>query len=115
MIKYVTLIIAMQFLVSCGATTEVKEVPVVEVRTVEVKKPAPIVPNVDQLSLRPVNWIIITPDNVDDKFNQIQSGELVLFAVTANGYENIALNLSDIRAMIEQQKKIIAIYQSQFK
>lgn len=101
------------FLAACGSKNT-ETVKPVEIRTIEVSKPAPVVPAVDQLRLRPVDWIVLTPDNVDQKFNQIKTGELVLFAVTVNGYENIALNLSDIRAMIEQQKKIIAIYKSQF-
>jgi hypothetical protein len=101
------------FLASCGAPAQ-EPVQSVEVRTVQISKPAPIVPDVDQLNLRPVSWIIITPDNVDEQFAKIQNGELVLFALTAEGYENIALNLSDIRALIEQQKKIIAIYKSNF-
>jgi hypothetical protein len=99
---------------SCGSPT-VEPVQPIEVRTIEIPRPAPIVPEVDQLRLRDVNWVIITPENVDQKFAEIKKGELVLFAVTAEGYENISLNLSDIRAMIDQQGKIIAIYKSQFK
>ncbi len=102
------------FLAACSAPT-IEPVPVVETRTIQIPKPAPIVPRVDQLSLKPINWIIITPDNIEEKFAQIQKGELVFFAVTAEGYENIALNLSDIRALIEQQNRVIAIYKSQYE
>lgn len=107
-------IFGLLFLVACGSQ-KIEEVKPIEVRTIEIPRPAPIVPSVDQLKLRTVDWIIITPDNIEEKFKEIESGELVLFAVTANGYENIALNLSDIRAMIEQQRRIIAIYQAQYK
>jgi hypothetical protein len=69
---------------------------------------------VDQLDLRPLQWIIVTPDNIDEKFAEIKDGELVFFALTREGYENLALNISDIRANIEQYKAIIAIYQQQF-
>ena len=101
---------------ACGTSeSAIEPVKPVEVRTLEVQKPAPIVPTVDQLRLRDVKWVIITPENVDEKFKEIKTGEVVLFALTTNGYENIALNLSDIRAMIDQQKKIIAIYESQYK
>jgi hypothetical protein len=111
--KYAALAFVL-ILASCSSPAEIEHVRPVEVRTIEVPRPAPIVPSVDQLRLRSVNWIIITPDNVEESFARIQSGELVLFAVTAEGYENIALNLSDVRAMIEQQQRIIAIYQRQF-
>lgn len=101
-------------LAACG-TPDIPEVKPVEVRTLEVQKPAPVVPTVDQLRLREVKWVIITPENVDEKFKEIKTGELVFFALTADGYENIALNLSDVRSMIDQQKKIIGIYESQYK
>lgn len=84
-----------------------------EVRTVEVKPPKPIVSTPDQLEMRKFDWIVITRDNVEDVFNNIE-GESALFAVTADGYESISLNLSDIRAFIDQQKEIIAIYENSF-
>ena len=96
------------------ATPKVEPVTSVEVKTIEIPRPAPIVPDVDQLSLREVPWVVITPENIDEKFAEIKEGDLVFFALTRKGYENLALNISDIRANIEQYKKIIAIYQSQF-
>jgi len=114
MTKYL-LISALVFLAACSSSQEIETAAPVEVRTVQVPRPAPIVPEVDQLRLRNVQWIIITPENIEEKFAQIQSGEIVLFAVTAEGYENIALNLSDVRALIAQQQRIIAIYKSQFR
>ncbi len=113
MIKYL-LLSSVLFLIACGSTP-IEEVKPIEIRTIEVPRPAPIVPSVDQLRLRPVNWIVITPNNIEESFAKIQSGEVVLFAVTTQGYENIALNISDIRSLIEQQKKIIAIYQTQYR
>ena len=86
----------------------------VVVKTQPVATPKPIVPPVDQLRMRDVNWVIITPENVDEKFAAISSGELVLFAVTAQGYENLALNLSDVRANIDQYKAVIAVYERSF-
>jgi len=114
MIKYL-LLSALIILAACSSPQEIETVAPVEVRTVQIPRPAPIVPEVDQLRLRNVQWIIITPENIEEKFEQIQNGEIVLFAVTAEGYENIALNLSDVRALIAQQQRIIAIYRSQFR
>jgi hypothetical protein len=113
--KYIGLLLVFLLVSACSSPAEIEEIRTVEVRTIEVPRPAPIVPPVDQLRLRPVNWIIITPDNVEESFGRIQSGELVLFALTADGYENISLNLSDVRSMIEQQQRVIAIYQRQFR
>lgn len=101
-------------LLSACSTPKVEPVTSVEVKTIEIPRPAPIVPSVDQLDLRPVQWVIITPENADQKFKEIKNGEYVFFALTREGYENLALNISDIRANIEQHKKIIAIYKQQF-
>jgi len=108
------LLILPLILAACS-TPAIETVRPVEVRTIELQRPAPIVPDVDQLKLRPVSWVVITPDNIEEQFAKIQTGELVLFALTTEGYENIAMNLSDIRALISQQKQIIAIYKSNYK
>lgn len=75
--------------------------------------PKPSVPIPDELSLRNFEFIIITPENVEEVFKNLR-GDKALFALTAKGYENISLNLSDIRALIEQQKQIIALYEKQW-
>lgn len=88
----------------------------IEVRTVQVTKPAPIVPQTDQLSLKPVEWIIVTPDNVDSVFEKIKKSgsEPVMFALSVKGYENISMNINDIRSFLQQQQQTIAIYKKQF-
>lgn len=103
------------FLLVSACSPSVREIPVetVVVKNIEIKRPAPVVPNVDQLDLRSVKWIIVTPENVDSVFASL-NGDMVLFALTADGYESLSLNLSDVRANIEQYKKIIAIYKAQF-
>jgi len=110
------LFVVVIFLVgACSAPEQVEQARPIEVRTVQISKPAPIVPSVDQLRLKPVTWIIITPENVDAKFAEMQSGELVLFALTSEGYEALALNLSDLQALIRQQKEVIIVYKSSYK
>tara|TARA_B110000093_G_C12938647_1_gene397018 strand:+ start:812 stop:1009 length:198 start_codon:yes stop_codon:yes gene_type:complete len=64
--------------------------------------------------LRKFEFIIITPENIDEVFAELKD-DTVLFAITKDGYENLALNISDIRAFISQQKKIIAIYEAQWE
>jgi hypothetical protein len=105
------------FLLSACSRPAATEIPValpVEVRTVQVPRPSPIVPAVDQVQLRDVNWIIVTPDNAESVFASL-AGDKVLFAVTVDGYESLALNLSDIRAMIQQQQRVIAIYRASYR
>ena len=98
-----------------ACSPRVEQIPVIETRTVEVQRPAPMVPEADQLRLRTFDWVIITPDNVDERFDELENGEAVFFALTAEGYENLALNLSDIRTLLSQQQQIISVYRSQFR
>jgi hypothetical protein len=55
----------------------------------------------------------VTPDNIEQVFDSLPEGT-ALFAVTADGYSNLALNLSDTRALVEQQAQIIAAYRSYY-
>lgn len=89
----------------------------IETVTIEVPAAEPIVPPVDQLQLRNVEWIVITPDNIDEVFEKIQASgsELALFALTSNGYENLSLNINDVRSVMQQQQQIIAIYKKQYE
>jgi hypothetical protein len=102
------------FLLSACGKSIPEPVTPIQVRTIETPRPAPVVPSVDQLQLREVKWTIVTPDNVSEVFASLP-GEAVLFAVTTDGYEALALNLSDVRAMVQQQQKIIAIYQNSYR
>ena len=74
-------------------------------------------PNADELNLREVKWVIITPENVEEQIKAIEeSGRpAAFFALTDKGYENLGLNLSDLRAYIQQQQAIIAAYKSYYE
>lgn len=101
------------FLASCSTVPTPEPVKAIEVVEKEVRPPKPIVPPVDQLRMRDVKFIIITPENVEEVFKELDFK--VLFAVTPQGYEKMSLNLSDVRALIEQQQTIIGIYESQYE
>lgn len=104
--------LALAILSGCSPA-EIQPVPIVETRTVEIKNPAPIVPSIDQLKLRDVQWKIVTPDNIDEIFQSV-AGDVVLFAITADGYEALALNLSDLRMLIQQQQQVIMVYKNSY-
>ena len=99
---------------ACTSSQKIEPTQSVQIKKIEISKPAPIVPEVDQLNLKSVNWVIITPENVDEQFSDIKNGEVVLFALTREGYENLSSNLADIRLNIAQYKQVIAIYKKQF-
>jgi hypothetical protein len=107
------LILSIILLAACDWTNKPEEPPRIEVIETTVQPPKPIVPEVDPIDMRPVEWIVVTEDNVQQVLERLSESR-VLFAVTSTGYENIALNLSSIRALVQQQRAIIAIYERSF-
>lgn len=89
----------------------------IEVSAKPIDKPELVLPNVDQLRMKEVQWVLITPDNFEEKVAEIEKTgrPVVLFALTDEGYENISMNFSSIRAFIQQQKAIIAAYENYYK
>jgi len=89
----------------------------IEISTKPVQKPELELPRADELRLRDVEWTLITPDNAEEVFAEAEeSGRpIVFFGLTDKGYENLGLNISDIRAFIQQQKTIIAAYENYYK
>jgi uncharacterized lipoprotein YajG len=57
-----------------------------------------------------VEWVIITRDNVDQKLKAIEkkNGTVSLFALTSQGYQNLSMNIAELRRYIQQQNAIIA-------
>lgn len=98
------------FLASCSKPSA--PIETVKVVTQEVLPPKPVVPKVDVLTMREVEWLIVTPDNVDEIFAKMEVK--VLFALTTDGYEAVSLNLSDVRKLIDQKNKIIVLYEKQW-
>ena len=100
------------FLTSCG--NSVKEI---QVSTVEVSKIPLNLPSLDPLQLQGVEWIIITKDNAMEVFEEIKSkgGEYSLFALTDTGYEKLALNFTDIRNRLAEQRQLLLSYQEYYE
>lgn len=89
----------------------------IEIVAEPIEKPELVLPETDRLKLREIDWFLITPENAAERFAEIErSGQsVVFFAVTADGYEELALNLGDIRSMIQQQQAIIAAYENYYQ
>jgi flavorubredoxin len=101
-------------LVSACSTPAPREI---QISAQPVDKPELVLPKVDKIQTRSVEWYLITPQNAQEVFETIsKSGKsVVLFGITDQGYENLALNLSDIRALIQQQQAIIVAYEGYYK
>jgi hypothetical protein len=84
--------------------------PVID--TVPIKYQKPIVPSVDELSLRDTPWIVVTESNYSSVLARLrdEGKEPVLYALTSEGYVNQLYNKADIIKVIRQQQRVIAVY-----
>ena len=66
--------------------------------------------------MRELRWIVITEDNVELVFEILRKTgrPVALFSLGGKSYENVSLNLSDLRTFIQQQTAIIAAYQDYY-
>ena len=88
----------------------------IDISTSPVEKPTLELPPVDELNMRNVEWIVLNEDNVDEVIKKLNSEgkAFALYALTGEGYGNLGLNFSDIRALVQQQQAIIAAYEGYY-
>jgi hypothetical protein len=86
------------------------------VKTEPVDRIKLVTPDVDEYHHRKVEWIVITPENVDEVFAELKKKgkPVVVIALTSKGYENLALNTGDQQVLIKQLKSIIEAYEEYY-
>ena len=90
-------------------------------RTVEytpqpIERPTLILPPTETLNMKDVDWIVVTPDNADEYFARMQeNGESIsFFALTADGYAALGINMAQLLELISQQRAIIVAYEDYY-
>lgn len=71
----------------------------------------------DPLRVRPIEWVVITPDNAEEVFKNMEQrgSDAVLFALTDDGYQQLALTIADLRNLINTQRQIIIKYKEYYE
>ena len=67
------------------------------------------------LQLNDTRVFVVTKDNFEEfqkEFTEIY-GDLAFVALSMKDYENLALNIADIKRYLEQQKEIIVYYEKE--
>jgi len=101
-------------LVLAGCTTKPRQI---EISAKPIDKPALVLPPVEQLRLKDVEWVIITEENAQEVFAKLlkDKKDPMLIGLTDDGYEVLSLNMSEIMRLIAQQKQIIAAYKNYYE
>ena len=60
---------------------------------------------------------VVTEDNLDEFLNEFKEihGDVAFVALSMRDYENLALNIADIRRYLQQQGEIILYYEEMVK
>ena len=89
----------------------------IEVITEEIKKPKLNLDAVEPLDLKPVKWIVLTRENVEEVFTNLEKDgkSVALFALDTDTYEILAVNMEDIKRYILTQKTILVKYKEYYE
>ena len=85
----------------------VVETPKIELPQIRVvSRPSPIM-------MKNSDIIVVTENNLEEVINKVKNtqGEFVLYAMTAQSFESLALNFEQIKKFIETQNQIILYYE----
>ena len=106
------LLILTTFLISSCSSVKQLEVFKTEVPRTKLDLPDPETPRIQDL-----NWIIITSENADEVFAKLKEQNIdpVLFGLTDDDYETLAVNFAQIRAYMIKQKLTLDQYREYYE
>ena len=110
--KLLLLAMSPMLLTACGLASRVME-PEVVITTQYLEQNIPIQERPKKVSMPPVDWYVITEENLEEKMAELQAntGNVVVFGITPKGYENLALGIADMRRYIKDQQAVIVYYE----
>lgn len=96
-----------------GGTT----VKPVEIQTKAVERTPLNLKQPEPLKARELEWTVITPENAEAVWKKLKDSntDMVLFALTDDGYETLALTMAELRNIIAQQRAIIIKYREYYE
>ena len=101
------------FLTGCSTFRE----PEIKVVTQIEKTTVPLVARPKPINLVDTRVYVVTKDNYESFVKEFteEHGELAYVVLSMKDYENLAINIADLRRYIEQQTEIIVYYENAVK
>ena len=98
------------FLTGCSS---LRPEPIIKTVTKVEKVQIPVVAQPKALQLNDTRVFVVNKGNYDEFVKEFTDtyGELAFVALSMKDYENLALNIADIKRYLEQQKEIIVYYE----
>jgi len=85
----------------------------IEITTIEEELNVALVDRPRPLRLNDVNFRVVSAANLEEFVREYENGnDQAWFMITPRSYENLALNLAELRRYIRQQENILIYYES---
>jgi hypothetical protein len=119
-LRWSTLLISLFLISGCASfwpfnsKSEVKEI---QIQKKEVERTRLNLPEPSPLKAREFTWVVVTPENIESVWQKLkdQNVDLVLFALTDDGYQELAMTMAEVRNYIASQKAIIIKYKEYYE
>lgn len=89
----------------------------IEVITKPAEKTPLDIAQPEPLRLKPIEWVLVTPGNQEEIFKKLEEkgNDPVVFALTADGYQQLAITIAELRNLINTQRNIIIKYKEYYE
>ena len=89
----------------------------IEITTKAADKTPLDIAHPDPLRLKPLEWVVMTPANQEEIFQKIEEKGVdpVVFGLTADGYQALAVTITELRNMINTQRNVIIKYKEYYE
>lgn len=97
-----------------GSKSEVKEI---QIQKKEVERTRLDLPMPPPLKARGMDWFVVTPENIEEVWAKLKEKnvDLVVFALTDDGYQELAMTMAEVRNYIATQRAIIVKYKEYYE
>lgn len=94
-----------------------KKPPEIVVKTKAEEKTRLSLPDPTPLKARDIEWVIITPQNSDEVWKSLEEDKVdkVLFSLTDDDYQELAMIIAELRNFVAQQRLIILKYKEYYE
>lgn len=82
-----------------------------------VERPLLILPESEIANMKEVDYLVVTEENIDEVWRELEAAgkPIVLFALTHEGYEALALNNAEVIRYLSEQKAILIAYKEYYE
>lgn len=111
-LKIFSLLLLTSSIIGCATPQET-----IVVRNKYIDQNIQVQPKPKPVEMIDLKFYAVTEDTLDQflqKFEK-ENGDIVFFAISVPGYENLSLNVAELRRYIEQQKSLIVYYENNIK